>query len=49
MGAGLKDLNENITVEFQQIYNFLYFDLHSALITKQRKWQTFQQSRLLIL
>ena len=34
MSAGLKDLNENITVEFNQIYKRLCFDLHSALITK---------------
>ena len=48
MGAGVKDLNENITVEFNQIYKLLYFDLHSALITKPKKWQKFQQSQLLI-
>ena len=48
IGADVKDLNENITVEFNQTYKLLYFDLHSALITKPKKWQKFQQSQLLI-
>ena len=43
MGTCLKNLNKNVTIEFNQIYKLLSFKLQYINYTIPVKWQTLQQ------